>query len=191
MTAAIVLAPPSLAAHLLAGWWRRPMPAEVETWATAWAAAQTAAVGSEVTELAAAFGESGPEELLDSYERLFVGPGRVPCSPYESLWRGDVRRREQGSLMGEAAAGVVGIYRGLGLGVRPEAHELPDHVAVEWEALAYALDVGDTEAAAALVRDHLAVWMPPFCTAVAAEADVPFYAALAQLTERWTAALTG
>ena len=79
------------------------------------------------------------EELLDEYERLFVGPGRTPCPPYESLWLGGQPRLEQGRLMGAASVAVADLYRGLGLDVAAAAHELPDHVAIELEALAFAL----------------------------------------------------
>jgi TorA maturation chaperone TorD len=120
-----------------------------------------------------------------------AGPGRVPCAPYESLWRNDVSRFEQGSLMGAPADAVGRIYRGLGVQLRSDAHELPDHIQVEWEALACALDRDAIEHAHALLRDHLAVWMAPFCAAVAGETQAPFYAALAGLTPAWTAALSG
>ena len=84
--------------------------------------------------------------------------------------------------MAACAADVARIYGDLGLRVRPDARELPDHLVIEWEALAYALENGATEAADALLTGHLAAWMPPFCTAVEAETTEPFYAALARLT---------
>ena len=184
------------AARLLAHWWSRPEAGEVEAWAEAWplaagAAAKLRAGDAEIEELEAALAEADVEQLLDEYERLLVGPGRVACGPYESLWRGDGPRREQGRLMGAASADVLRIYRDLGIAVRADAGELPDHLALEWEALAYAFEQDAAEASAELARAHLAVWMPPFCDAVAAETASPFYAALARLTPLWTAALSG
>jgi TorA maturation chaperone TorD len=91
--------------------------------------------------------------------------------------------------MAACAAEVARIYADIGLRVRPDAHELPDHLVVEWEALAYAFEHDATDAARLLVRDHLAGWMPGFCAAVAAETEQPFYTELAQLTPDWTTAL--
>src|SRR5581483_2896738 len=102
---------------------------------------------------------------------------------------GETLLEEHERLMGAPAADAVRLYRALGLSLRRDAHELPDHVAVEWEALAYALARDAREQAAALVQAHLALWMPAFCAAVAAAAEQPFYRALALLTAAWTEAL--
>jgi len=169
------------AARLLAMWWSPPDPGELDRWAGCWEAA-----GDVAGELRAAVDDA----LREEYERLFVGPGRPPCPPYESMWLTDQPRREQGRLMAACAADVARIYGELGLQVRADAHELPDHVVVELEALAYALEHGAAEAAHALAVDHLAVWMPSFCAAVGAETEHPFYAALARLTPDWVAALS-
>lgn len=186
----------SAAARLLAHWWSRPTQDEAESWAECWPGACEVAellglACSGVEALRAAFVGSPVDALLDEYERLLIGPGRAPCPPYESLWRGDGPRREQGRLMGAAAAEVVQLYREIGLQVRVDAHELPDHLTIEWEALAYAFEHDAGEAATSLVEEHLAVWIPPFCSAVEAEAEHPFYAALARLTGAWTDALAG
>jgi len=196
MTASVVeraagLAP---AARLLASWWSTPTPGELDRWAEGWDEAVEIAglIGisrAGVDVLRAAVEEAELDALREEYERLLVGPGRVPCAPYESLWRGDQPRREQGRLMAACAAEVARLYADLGLRVRADAHELPDHLVVEWEALAYAFEHDATDAAGLLVRDHLAGWMPGFCAAVAAETEQPFYAELAQLTPDWTTAL--
>ncbi len=182
------------AARLLGGWWSRPTPAEIERWAVSWPMAEEAARTLElrrdgIRELRTALEAAQAEALLDEYERLLVGPGRAPCPPYESLWRADQPRREQGRLMGAAAGDVVRIYGKLGLQMRTNAHELPDHLAVELEALAYAFEHERGESAADLARSHLAAWMGPFCAAVAAETEQPFYSELARLTPEWTVAL--
>jgi len=181
------------AALLLARWWSRPTASERELWCGLWAdAGETAqALGLDpgaVERLREAAERAEPEALLDEYERLLVGPGRAPCQPYESLWRDDIPEHER-ALMGPSADEVQGVYRELGVRLRGEAHELPDHLLVEWEAYAYALDQDDVECAYALLDDHLALWMTPFCSALAAEAHEPFYSALAKLTPAWTAAL--
>lgn len=184
------------AARLLAHWWSRPTQDEVESWEACWSGACEVAslleLGCDGVEaLRSALAASPVDQLLAEYERLVNGPGRAPCPPYESLWNDGGAKREQGRLMGAAASEVVRLYGELGLQVRADAHELPDHLAIEWEALAFALEHDKDEAAAALVDEHLALWIPPFCEAVRAEAALPFYLALASLTEAWTAALAG
>lgn len=182
------------AARLLASWWSPPATDELAGWSAAWDTAAEVAdlLGlpeDDVEVLRAAADEAEPAALREEYERLLVGPGRAPCSPYESLWRTDQPRRDQGRLMAGCAADVARVYADLGLRVRADAHELPDHLVVEWEALAYAFERNATDAAVALGREHLAAWMPAFCAAVAGLTTEPFYAALAQVTPEWTAAL--
>jgi TorA maturation chaperone TorD len=180
------------AAALLSAWWSRPLEVELAAWDASWpVAAETAeALGLDagpIEELAACSG-SMTEEFLDEYERLFVGPGRTPCPPYESLWLGARPRLEQGRLMGAASVAVADLYRALGLDVAAGAHELPDHVAIELEALAVALRAegsGAEEACEALLHEHLVAWLPAFCAAVERETRQPFYAVLARVTTAW------
>ena len=191
-----VAAGPAPAARLLAHWWSRPTGDEIESWASCWSGACEVAgllgLGCDGVEaLRSALVDSAGDELLGEYERLLNGPGRAPCPPYESLWREDGPKREQGRLMGPAAGGIARLYGEIGLRVRADAHELPDHLAIEWEALAFALEHDAAEVAASLVDEHLALWIPPFCEAVEAETVLPFYTALAALTAAWTAALAG
>ncbi len=182
------------AARLLASWWSPPTVRELDRWAADWDDAVEVAelIGlsrAGVDVLRGAAEEAQPEALREEYERLLVGPGRAPCAPYESMWRGDQPRREQGRLMAACAADVARLYADIGLRVRADAHELPDHLVVEWEALAYAFEHDAADAAELLVRDHLTAWMPEFCAAVAAETVQPFYAELARLTPDWTTAI--
>jgi len=191
-----VAADPSAAARaaaLLSGWWSRPVETELSAWDESWPVAREVAeeIGLDagpVEELAACSSGVAADELLDEYERLFVGPGRTPCPPYESLWLSDQPKLEQGRLMGAASVAAADLYRGLGLDVAAAAHELPDHLAIELEALAFALGaegVAAEESRCALLHEHLQVWLPRFCVAVQKEARQPFYAALARVTEEW------
>lgn len=185
------------AAALLSHWWSRPVASEVDTWEQAWPLGCELAEGigadpDAIEALAAAEQGATRDELLDEYERLFVGPGRTPCPPYESLWQQGQPKLEQGHLMGAASAAVSDLYHTLGLDVSPDARELPDHIAIEWEVLACALR-GEAEhadqVAAALLNEHLQTWLPSFCAAVREEAQRPFYAELAAVTLSWADAL--
>ena len=181
------------AAALLSRWWSRPLEPELAAWAASWPtgaeAAEALGLDAEpVAELADRSAGAAAEDLLDEYERLFVGPGRTPCPPYESLWLDGQARLEQGRLMGAASAVVADLYRTLGLDVAAAAHELPDHVAIELEALAVALRSEGAAAEAAgrsLLHEHLLGWLPEFCAAVEREARQPFYALLARVTTGW------
>lgn len=183
------------AAYLLAHWWSRPLDDETAVWTDAWAAARlvSTALGRDRAEVdsleRAAAGDAA--RLVEEFERLFVGPGRVPCPPYEALWRDDGQRREQGRLMSTATAAVARLYRGLDVAVSQDAHELPDHIVIELEALAYALDIEDSNEGTTheLLTQHLLIWTPKLCTAVEHETRLDFYRQLARMTPHWLAAL--
>lgn len=182
------------AALLLSHWWSRPTGIELAVWDENFPVAAEVAenIGCDpdlVAELARTRALSDGEALCDEYERLFVGPGAPPCQPYESLWLGGPRRRDRGSVMGPAATAVASLYGDLGLSLQDEAHELPDHIMVEWEAVAFALARGSCLLAEKLLREHLEQWMGPFCEAVSELAGEPFYVTLAALTSAWTSAL--
>lgn len=181
------LATSVMAIDLLAHWWSRPVAEEVSAWAKA-ATRGTEVVAGLPDSDGGPLGVSAEElaGLVDEYERLFVGPGPVPCPPYESFWREDVPIDIRRSLMGPCTADLKGLYGELGIGLSPESRELPDHIAVELEALAYALSSGAGRVANALFLDHLRRWLPRFCRAVAHEAESAFYRDLALRTLRWT-----
>ncbi len=180
------------ALDLLAHWWSRPEAHEVATWAAA------GDIEAEVRRLMPG-GRAAPlvasrhwelTGLLDEHERLFVGPGPVPCPPYESFWREDVPIDIRRSLMGPCTAELRQLYGTLGLEMASASPEMPDHVAVELEALAYALSSPATAAPAkALFFDHLRRWLPRLCRALAHETEGGFYGDLAETTVAWTGPL--
>jgi TorA maturation chaperone TorD/ferredoxin len=110
--------------------------------------------------------------LTQTYNRLFVGPQPPLAHPYESVYR-----TPNGRLMGDVTMQVVQAYAEAGLALADGRHDMPDHVAVELEFMAY---LAGEEAKArsngneALVgtwlsrqvdflRDHLTCWIPQFC----------------------------
>lgn len=72
-----------MALDLLAHWWSRPVASEVNTWRDSAELGEIVAgrIASGSGNGALFIGEN--TELLEEYERLFVGPGPVPCPPYE------------------------------------------------------------------------------------------------------------
>ncbi len=180
-----------VALELLAHWWSRPVADEVATWSGA-APAETE-VRRRMPAGSAAMLNSGRGDgagLLDEYERLFVGPGPVPCPPYESFWREDVPIDIRRSLMGPCTAELRQLYGALGLELAPASGEMPDHIAVELEALAYAASSPATYGPArTLFSEHLRRWLPRLCRAVAHETESTFYRDLAETTMAWTGEL--
>ena len=182
------------AVDLLSHYWSRPVADEVERWAEAreLEAETHRLISSEPARSPAGVPEGAEETivLLEEYERLFVGPGQVPCPPYESFWREDVPVDIRRTLMGPCTAELKTIYRELGLQVSSGSCELPDHVAIELEALAYALSLeGSEPVARRLFEDHLGQFLPRLCRAVTHDAAVAFYRDLAALTLDWLAAI--
>ena len=174
--------------RILSDWWTRPDAARVALWASTsyrdqvleiWQLAVQKNSNSPEKLLSAA--ATDPAELITEYERLFVGPATIPCPPYEAVWRSDRPKHEQGTVMGRSTARTKEIYRELGMRLRPGEVELPDHIAVELEALAQAWRTDHTVQADALVG-LLQGWLPPFSASVAANSQLEFYRNLAELT---------
>lgn len=186
-----------IAASILSGWWSKPTSKMVlvcsglefkanvlETWR------QIGWPTDKLNELL-----NMPEKFIENwvclsneYERLFVGPGLVPCPPYEAVWRADRPKHEEGCVTGVSSQEVKRLYGEMGLQIK--GPELPDHIAIEWEALAYAWQ-NNAEGAISrqLATEHLAIWMPPFCASVAVNTTLPFYQLLAEVTAECAAGL--
>lgn len=172
---------------LLAHWWSRPTAAEVQEWLDRRPVAER--LFGRVTPPPAPDRADAPS-LLREYERLFVGPGPVPCPPYESYWRLDVPLDLRGSLMGPCTAELRLLYARLGLELSPRTREFTDYLPIELEALAYALRRPDaSDIAGSIVVDHLSTWVQPFAQAVNAAARHRFYRDVARITAGWVLAL--
>jgi TorA maturation chaperone TorD len=178
-------------AQILSDWWTRPDPSRIAVWATS-------AYKEKIAELFT--GENGDSVALDQllaaiateknlvtaeYERLFVGPAAPPCPPYEALWHTNRPQQEEGTVLGKSTEEVRQIYRKLGLQSRPTEKELVDHIAIELEALGYALGSGASAEVAEELAARFQVWLPTFCSSVKSNSHLMFYRALADLTLRF------
>lgn len=104
----------------------------------------------------AAMNSLDPVRLQNEYVRLFINAlPEVPCAPYGSVYL-------EGSIMGESTGRVHEIYRKYGL----ETTELPDHIAVESEFLAWLHGVAADDEAAwqdySYLLGHLREWSALF-----------------------------
>lgn len=131
-------------------------------------------------------------ELAADYASLFLGMGRKPVPPYESVFTSEERL-----LMQRARDEVLAMYREEGLGRSDTFKEPEDHIAIEFEFMGYlcqkaleALDKGESELAKASLEKqkefldkHLLVWVPQFCKDVQKSARTDFYKAIAKITD--------
>lgn len=115
-----------------------------------------------------------PEALRAVHVSLFVSrAGGVPAPPYVGL----LRDRE---LMGPSVRRLRGELEGLGLRIRAEWRELPDHLAALAEAVDLLLERGRYAAATGLASAYLAPWFERFAETVAANDESGFYGELSR-----------
>jgi len=130
-------------------------------------------------------------ELAVEYAGLFIGPGRH-IALQESVQRGE------GRLWGEHTCEVVQDYARSGYAVDPAWKDLPDHLAVELQFLAFLAEreatlwqQGDVQQARAVGRaeldflvQHPMQWVPMVTQQVVDLAQWAFYRAFTELLDR-------
>ena len=125
------------------------------------------------------------DDILWEYTRLFVGPYKLPCPPWESVYTSPKRL-----LMQTAYDEVICLYREAGLAMH-ETTITPDHIAAETNFCALLLQkMSDepesrslyAEITQRLVHGHLLQWVPRFTQDMEQSAESPLYKALAQTT---------
>jgi len=135
--------------------------------------------------------DASMEDLQGDYVRLFIGPGKVPVAPWESVYFSKERLTFQ-----EQTLEVRGWYRRFGLQAERIYHEPDDHIGLELAFLAHlaqkglaALEQGDQEtfeqllqAQRGFLEEHLGRWAFAFCAETFEKASTPFYKGLALLT---------
>ncbi|MEW8516010.1 MAG: molecular chaperone TorD family protein [Candidatus Thiodiazotropha sp.] len=136
------------------------------------------------------------DQLALEFSRLFIGPGRH-LSAHESIFAevdGD-----SGSLWGAKTVEVKKFIETTGLDYASQFTGLPDHISVElefmekltlWEAAKWMeMDRESAEYCLSVQRiflqQHLLAWIPGFCDAVIAQAELPFYREMAELTKNF------
>lgn len=125
------------------------------------------------------------DKLLWEYTRLFIGPYRLPCPPWESVYTSPKRL-----MMQEAADKVIKIYHETGLAIS-SADVMPDHIGAELNFLAVLFQKmnDDSEGNGGSLRiierflnEHLKRWVPRFVSDMERSADSALYKALARVT---------
>jgi len=135
--------------------------------------------------------EQTMEDTLWEYTRLFIGPYKLPCPPWESVYTSPKRL-----LMQEAYDAVSDFYRQAGLEVG-DPSVLQDHVGAELSFLAVLYGKMESEPeenprygemAERFLVEHLKKWVPAFTTDMERAADSQFYKTLARATRDLVAA---
>ncbi len=123
--------------------------------------------------------------LLWEYTRLFIGPYRLPCPPWESVYSSPKRL-----LMQEAYDAVKAVYAAAGVELG-DPNVLADHIGAELNFLAILLGRGEEgsanaresfQAARQFCQQHLETWIPRFTADLEASAQSPLYRALGCVT---------
>jgi TorA maturation chaperone TorD len=127
--------------------------------------------------------------LAKEHLRLFVGPGHVPCPPYEAVYRKDRPDFEKGLVMGPSTADVRRAYLAAGLNVSETYTDLPDHISAEMEFMQFLCaeetrlaQKGNKEEATKIKRmqkefhrNHIEPWVGDFADCILRSTASPFY----------------
>jgi len=134
-------------------------------------------------------------QLSKEYLKLFVGPGRVPCPPYESVHRQDRPILEKGLVMGPSTADVRHRYAEADLVLPKNFTDLPDHIAVEMEFMHFlcseelkSIEQGNPQDSTKrrkmeqeFLKEHLEPWVERFADCVLKSTNSSFYRSAAGL----------
>ena len=125
--------------------------------------------------------------LAEEFTRLFVGPLPIPL--YESVYRS-----ESGLVNQEETAAVRRKYQEAGLLIHPDSSFPEDHLGAELEFLfflcqkaAQSEEEADQKSFSRLqqefLRDHLSVWIAPFCDRLFSAARSSYFQGVAKMTK--------
>ncbi|MEG1830997.1 MAG: molecular chaperone TorD family protein [Raoultibacter sp.] len=132
-------------------------------------------------------------DLGAEYVRVLLNMGPSPVAPYESVYTSPEKL-----LMQDARDEVVAAYRREGLVATTDTSEPEDHLATEFEFMAYlcekaflAAEEGNCEMLAhhvAAQKDfftqHIVPWVPLFCDDFDKQVKTEYYKALSNLTRQ-------
>ena len=124
------------------------------------------------------------KDLLWEYTRLFIGPYKLPCPPWESVYTSPKRL-----MMQEAYDEVKYLYGEAGLTVK-DPGIMYDHIGAELNFLAVLMqginkEPGErqyADIAKRFMNEHLTKWIPQFAGDMEDAADTQLYRTLAQAT---------
>ena len=131
--------------------------------------ADEANYGKLLKELAKYMKTYDIEKISSEYTKLFIGPGKLPAPPWESVYISG-----EPVLMNEGTLAVRGIYKSYGFLPENYPHVADDHLALELDFMALlgekiiddanaAEEIEETLAVSAgFLEEHLLKWLPEF-----------------------------
>ncbi len=130
-------------------------------------------------------------DLRVEYNRLFLGPTKPLCHPYESVYDLNREDEDKGTVQGPSAAFFENALEVENLKVDLGRAELYDHVAIELEFMYFLLSKaiegeGETKTeyiakSNSVLKQHLAQWLPEFGERVTEKSGHPLYHNLGNL----------
>lgn len=156
---------------------------------------------SKGTEILAEFFKQCPfkddeyiDKIKDEHYRLFMGPGHVPCPPWESVYVGKER-----IIFDKNTLTVRQFYRNWDVSVERLNKEPDDHIGFELQFIGIlsqktirALEKSDMVSAQSCVdaqkgflESHLLCWAGDFCKKVLENTQEPLYKGLAEFTREF------
>ena len=137
--------------------------------------------------------------LAKEYLRLFVGPGHIPCPPYEAVHRKDRPEFERGLVMGPSTADVRRAYLAAGLEISKTYTDLPDHIAAEMEFMQFLCaeeskheQQGNKEEATKMKKmqqefhkNHIEPWVGDFADCILRSTTLTFYKTAANVLKEF------
>jgi TorA maturation chaperone TorD len=127
------------------------------------------------------------EDVLWDYTRLFIGPYRLPCPPWESVYTSQKKM-----MMQDAADEAKRAYADFGVAV-DEPTVMPDHIGAELNFLSLVFQRASEEngktprsggIAETFLHEHLLKWVPRFTRDMEEAAETILYKALARSTRQ-------
>ncbi|MBW6517972.1 MAG: molecular chaperone TorD family protein [ANME-2 cluster archaeon] len=122
------------------------------------------------------------EKLHEEFTTLFIGPGRLPAPPYESMYRDNKMR-------GPSLLELKQFYREAGVESN-DYSEPEDNIAFELrfmnylgEKLLHENDNTYLELQQRFIDEHLLKWVPDFCDELFASDKSDFYQGIAKFTK--------
>jgi TorA maturation chaperone TorD len=134
------------------------------------------------------YSEQELEDLLWEYTRLFIGPYKLPCPPWESVYTSGKRL-----MMQEAYDEVRGLYNEVGLKI-DHSDIKADHIGAELNFLAVLYNKISNDhkkspyykdIAKRFLDEHLLKWVTQFTLDMEEAAGSPLYKTLAHLTREF------
>lgn len=114
------------------------------------------------------------DELELEYSRLFYGPGKLLCPPYESIYK-------ENKLFGEATLEVINFYGNYDFQLNKEITEIPDHISLELEFMSFLCRNKFFQGQFYFLKEHLMPFIKKFYEVLEERAKINFYKEMARL----------